>query len=43
MPKGPAKTQVAVAHEKLADAAAVAAMKTYWRERLTTLKQLLES
>jgi hypothetical protein len=42
-PKGPAKTQVAVAHEKLADAAAVAAMKTYWRERLTTLKQLLES
>jgi hypothetical protein len=42
-PKGLAKTQVAVAHEKLADAAAVAAMKAYWRERLTTLKQLLES
>jgi hypothetical protein len=41
-PKGAAKAQVAVAHEKLADAEAVAAMKAYWRERLTTLKQLLE-
>jgi hypothetical protein len=42
-PKGEAKAQVAVQHEKLADSDEAARMKAYWRERLTTLKQLLES
>lgn len=41
--KGDAKAQVAVLHQKLADAEAAAAMKAYWRERLTALKQLLEA
>ena len=42
-PKGDAKAEVSVLHEKLADGEAVAELKTYWRERLTALKQLLES
>jgi hypothetical protein len=41
--KGAAKAQVAVQHEKLADSDQAARMKAYWRERLATLKQLLES
>ncbi len=41
--KGDAKAQVGVAHERLADAESAARMKTYWRERLTELKRLLES
>ncbi|MGH3737140.1 MAG: hypothetical protein ACRDT6_16220 [Micromonosporaceae bacterium] len=41
--KTDAKTEVSVLHEKLADGEAVAELKTYWRERLTALKQLLES
>ncbi|MGW7067469.1 hypothetical protein ACWGII_16340 [Streptomyces sp. NPDC054855] len=41
--KGPAKTLVGVRHEKLADAAEVAAYKAFWRERLAALKSLLES
>ncbi|MGW7274987.1 hypothetical protein ACWGH5_31250 [Streptomyces sp. NPDC054864] len=41
--KGPAKTLVGVRHEKLADAAEVAAYKAFWRERLAELKSLLES
>ncbi|MEV2249528.1 hypothetical protein AB0I94_03050 [Streptomyces sp. NPDC050147] len=41
--KGPAKTLVGVRHEKLADAAEVAAYKAFWRERLAGLKSLLES
>src|SRR6266545_4243770 len=41
-PKGDAKAQVAVLHERLPDAAAAAEMKAYWRERLTALKGLLE-
>lgn len=41
--KGPAKTLVGVRHEKLADAAEVAAYKAFWRERLAELKTLLES
>ena len=42
-PKGQAKAQVALLHEKLDGVEAVAEMKAYWRERLTALKQLLES
>ncbi|MEH0985801.1 DUF4287 domain-containing protein [Micromonospora sp. CPCC 205556] len=42
-PKGEAKAQVAVVHEKLADAEEAARLKGYWRERLAALKQLLES
>ena len=41
-PKGDARSQVAVAHERLADAEAADEMKHYWRERLTTLRALLE-
>ncbi|WP_274558212.1 hypothetical protein [Streptomyces spiramyceticus] len=42
-PKGPEKTQVGLGHTKLADADAVEAYKTFWRDRLTALKTLLES
>jgi hypothetical protein len=42
-PKGAAKAEVAVVHEKLPGAEAVAEMKACWRERLTAFKQLLES
>jgi hypothetical protein len=41
--KGDAKAQVAVLHEKLADAEAAARMKEYWRERLAELKRLAEN
>ncbi|MDJ0464477.1 hypothetical protein [Streptomyces sp. H27-C3] len=40
---GEAKTRVSLAHTKLADGDAVAAAKAFWRERLGTLKVLLES
>ncbi|WP_367041688.1 hypothetical protein [Streptomyces sp. Je 1-332] len=40
--KAPEKTVVGVGHEKLRDAAEVAAYKVYWREHLTGLKSLLE-
>ncbi|MGC5023070.1 hypothetical protein [Micromonospora sp. DT47] len=42
-PKGDAKAQVAVVHEKLADAEEAVRLKQWWRERLAALKQLLES
>ncbi|WP_418956943.1 hypothetical protein [Streptomyces tritici] len=42
-PKGEARTQIGLGHTKLPDAAAVAASKEFWRERLTALKTLLES
>ncbi|MGX1883810.1 hypothetical protein [Streptomyces sp. NPDC055287] len=42
-PKGEAKTQVSLAHTKLADAEAVAAYKAFWKERLAALKALLEN
>ncbi len=32
----------ALAHERLADAGEAARMKAFWRERLATLKELLE-
>lgn len=40
--KAPEKTVVGVGHEKLRDAAEVAAYKVFWRERLAELKSLLE-
>jgi hypothetical protein len=39
--KGPAKSAVAVQHEKLADRAAAARVKQYWAERLDALQALL--
>lgn len=41
-PKGDAKAQVAVLHDRLADAETMATLKAFWRERLTALKSLLE-
>jgi hypothetical protein len=38
-----AKTQVAVTHERLPDADAVTRVKGLWRERLASLKELLEA
>jgi hypothetical protein len=40
--KGEAKSQVAVAHQKLPDADSAEAMKAYWRERVQALKEELE-
>jgi uncharacterized protein YndB with AHSA1/START domain len=39
--KGPAKSQVAIQHEKLPDRAAVDRLKTYWSERLDALADVL--
>jgi Domain of unknown function (DUF4287) len=41
--KGPAKTTVAVAHEKLPDADEAETAKASWRERLAGLKAFLEA
>ena len=41
--QGTTKSQVAVEHTHLSEAASVDAMKTYWRERLAALKSLLET
>jgi hypothetical protein len=41
-PRGDARSQVAVAHERLPDAETAEEMKQRWRERLSTLKALLE-
>ncbi|MBA3585646.1 MAG: hypothetical protein H0W36_14210 [Gemmatimonadetes bacterium] len=40
--KGPAKSQVAVNHERLPDTAAAERMKAFWKERLARLAELLE-
>jgi hypothetical protein len=37
-----AKSTIAVEHRRLADAGEAERMKTYWRERLATLKSTLE-
>ena len=37
-----AKSTVAIEHRRLADAGEADRMKTYWRERLATLKSVLE-
>jgi hypothetical protein len=40
--KGPSKSTVALAHQKLPDAGEAEAMKAMWRERLSELKEMLE-
>jgi hypothetical protein len=40
--KGEAKSQVALEHERLPDAAAAEKQRAYWRERMVALKTLLE-
>ena len=40
--KDDAKSTAALRHERLADAREVERMKAYWRERVTTLKEVLE-
>jgi hypothetical protein len=40
--KGEAKSMVGLAHEKLPDAEEANRMKAYWRERVATLKEVLE-
>ena len=41
--KGDQKSTVALAHERLADGDEADRMKTFWRERVAALKELLES
>ena len=41
--RGQAKSTVGLAHERLADADEAERMKAYWRERVTALKELLET
>jgi hypothetical protein len=41
--KGDAKSQVAIQHEMLPDGESAATMKAFWRERLSTLKVVLEN
>ena len=41
--RGEAKSQVALAHERVPDAATADRLKSFWRERLAALKQLLEA
>lgn len=40
--KGETRSTVTVSHERLANAAERDRMKSYWRDRVTTLKQVLE-
>ena len=40
--KGEAKSTVALAHERLADAQEAEGMKAFWRERLAALREVLE-
>jgi hypothetical protein len=41
--KGAGKSLVAVQHERLPDSESAATMKAFWRERLSTLKTVLEA
>jgi uncharacterized protein YndB with AHSA1/START domain len=41
--KGEAKSQVALVHERIADAATAEELKAWWRGRVAALKQLLET
>ena len=41
--KGDAKSTVGLAHERLADAEEAERMKAYWRDRVATLKAVLEA
>ena len=40
--KGDAKSTAALQHERLADAEQAERMKAFWRERVATLKELVE-
>jgi hypothetical protein len=40
--QGESKSTAALQHERLPDAEEAERMKTYWRERVTTLKEVLE-
>jgi len=40
--KGEAKSTASLAHERLVDAVEAERMKTFWRERVATLKEVLE-
>jgi uncharacterized protein YndB with AHSA1/START domain len=40
--KGEAKSAAALQHERLADAEEAERMKAFWRERIVTLKEVLE-
>jgi hypothetical protein len=42
-PKGAGKSQVGLAHEKIADPQQADELKSFWRERLKGLKKLLET
>jgi uncharacterized protein DUF4287 len=41
--RGDAKSQVALVHERIPDAETAATLKAFWRERVATLKQILET
>ena len=41
--RGEAKSQVAPAHQRVPDAGAADKLKTFWRERMAALKQVLEA
>ena len=41
-PRGEGKSTAALEHERLADAEEAERMKAFWRERVTTLKEVLE-
>jgi uncharacterized protein YndB with AHSA1/START domain len=41
--KGEAKSTAVLSHERLPDAAEAERMKAYWRERVATLKEVLEA
>lgn len=41
--KSPEKSQVTIDHRKLPDTAEVTRLKSYWKERLDLLKQILEA
>jgi hypothetical protein len=41
-PKGTSRSLVAVQHERLPDARAADRARTFWRERMTALKTMLE-
>ena len=41
--KGDAKSSLALSHERLPDAGAAEQRKTYWRERVASLKEVLEA
>ena len=41
--RGDAKSQVALVHGRIPDAGSAEKLRTFWRERVAVLKQLLEA